>query len=135
MTSYVFEIFVEEDVLTSFAALSGDWNPLHTDPTYAAATPYSLVSRMAGMHLPGKECLLHSMRLKFVAPMVPPLTLRVEGRVERQTEQGGDVSVEISNAADGRRHVEAQYSFGYHSNGSKPTSADAVRPRSEAVSF
>lgn len=145
MTSHVFEVSVEEDALTSFAALSGDWNPLHTDPTYAAATPYrhrvlhgaytaGLVSRMAGMHLPGKECLLHSMRLKFIAPMVPPLTLRVEGRVERQTEQGGYVSVEISNAADGRRHVEAQYSFGYHSNGSKPIPADAVRPRSEAHS-
>lgn len=145
MTVHVFEVSVGEDALISFAEQSGDWNPLHTDPAYAAATPYKhrvlhgafaagLVSRMAGMHLPGKECLLHDMRLKFVAPMIPPLTLRVEGRGERQTQQGGNVTVQISDAVDGRRYVEAQYSFGFHSAAPDLASETPADRRKEADS-
>ncbi|GEM_PF-1526704 len=125
MKRYSFNVSVDEGMLNAFADISGDWNPLHTDAAYAANTPYKrrvlhgaftagLVSRMAGMHLPGTECLLHDLRLKFVSPMVPPVNLHVEGNVVRQTDQGGEVDVLISNLADGRRHVEAHYSFGYH---------------------
>lgn len=125
MTSHWFEVDVNEANLRAFAELSGDHNPLHTDAAYAAGTPYrrqvlhgayaaGLVSRMAGMHLPGKDCLLHSLRLKFIAPMIPPLRLRVEGRIERNTDDGGDVAVQITDARGGRRYVEASYAFGFH---------------------
>lgn len=125
MTSHSFQVEVDEADLRAFAELSGDHNPLHTDAAYAAGTPYrrrvlhgayaaGLVSRMAGMHLPGKDCLLHSLRLKFIAPMIPPLRLRVEGRIEHSTDDGGDVTVQITDAQDGRRYVEASYAFGLH---------------------
>jgi len=140
MKEYAFEVSVDEDALDAFADLSGDHNPLHTNAAYAAGTPYrrrvlhgayaaGLVSRMAGMHLPGEACLLHDMRLKFVSPMVPPLTLRVEGRVDRQSGDGGQVSVVITGAADGRRYVEARYAFGYHGAGrAAPASGSETRP-------
>lgn len=120
-----FDVEVTEETLAAFAALSGDYNPLHTDIDYAAGTAYrrrvlhgafaaGLLSRMAGMHLPGEQCLLHGMRLKFVAPMIPPLTLRVDGRVERATDAAGEVSVTVTDAETGRRYVEGSYGFGYH---------------------
>lgn len=85
-----FKVMVGQGSAKAFAELSGDWNPLHTDADYAATTTYGqpilhgafsagLVSRMAGMHLPGESCLLHGMRLRFVAPVVPPAKLVVRG--------------------------------------------------------
>ena len=91
MSSASFRVDVTPADASAFAALSGDWNPLHTSPEHAARTAYrrpvlhgafsaGIVSRMAGMHLPGADCLLHSMRLRFVAPIVPPASLVVSGR-------------------------------------------------------
>ena len=77
-----FSVDVAAEAARLFAELSGDWNPLHTDADYAATTHYGqpilhgafsagLVSRLAGMELPGRECLLLNMRLRFVAPIFP----------------------------------------------------------------
>ena len=120
-----FDVDVDTATPEAFARLSGDWNPLHTNPEYASHTVYGrpilhgayaagLVSRMAGMHLPGTDCLLHGMRLRFIAPVVPPQSLRVEGEVLRQTDEGGSVSVVITDRASGRRLVEAAYDYGLH---------------------
>lgn len=120
-----FEVDVTEEDVRRFAELSGDWNPLHTDVIYAAGTTYrrpvlhgafsaALMSRMAGMHLPGGNCLLHGMRLKFVSPILPPARLVVRGRMLRESAETGQVEVVISNADTGTRYVEGGYEFGYH---------------------
>lgn len=141
-----FDVKVTEEALAAFAALSGDYNPLHTDASFAASTVYrrrvlhgafaaGLLSRMAGMHLPGERCLLHGMRLKFIAPMIPPLTLRVDGCVERETDTVGDVTVTVTDAETGRRYVEGSYSFGYHEALAEPsgeTSASCTEPGERA---
>jgi hypothetical protein len=125
VTSYTFTIDVDEDALASFAEVSGDFNPLHVDAAFAAGTPYrhrvlhgafcaGLVSRMAGMHLPGKGCLLHGIQLRFIAPIIPPVTLRVDGEEVRHAESGGEVSVTVSDAASGKRYTEGRYEYGYH---------------------
>lgn len=124
-TSAQFDVDIPETAPQEFAKLSGDWNPLHTDAEYARGSVYGrpvlhgafaagLVSRMAGMHLPGTECLLHSMKLRFIAPIVPPAALRVIGEVSHQTGEGGAVSIVISDRDSGRRLVEAGYEFGFH---------------------
>src|SRR5439155_363366 len=70
VTEASFEVVIGQEHVRTFAELSGDWNPLHTDAAYAATTQYGrpilhgafsagLVSRMAGMHIPGTDCLLH----------------------------------------------------------------------------
>lgn len=127
MTSAEFLVEVSEAEATRFAELSGDWNPLHTDPEYASRTSYrrpilhgaysaGLVSRMAGMHIPGQECLLHSIKLKFISPIVLPATLRVYGTLVRGSGTEGIVEVQISDISTGARYVEGSYEFGHHSH-------------------
>lgn len=122
-----FTVEVDAETHRQFASLSGDWNPLHTDPAYASGTAYGrpvlhgafsagLVSRMAGMELPGRECLLHNMRLRFVAPILPPATLMVTGTVIADDGTNGRVEVTITDTVTGRRYVEASYDFGRHTH-------------------
>jgi acyl dehydratase/NAD(P)-dependent dehydrogenase (short-subunit alcohol dehydrogenase family) len=128
VTEASFEVSVGPEHLRTFAELSGDWNPLHTDRVHAAGTPYggpvlhgafsaALVSRMAGMHIPGADCLLHGMRLRFLHPIMPPVRLEVHGRLVSARSDTGRVSLTVSDADSGRRYVEASYEFGRHSSG------------------
>ncbi|MBF0141576.1 MAG: SDR family oxidoreductase [Magnetococcales bacterium] len=125
MITASFAAEVTEKSAEQFAKLSGDWNPLHTDSAYAASTDHGkivlhgafsagLVSRLAGMELPGRECLLHSMRLRFVAPLFPPATLLVHGRLVSGTREMGKVDVTVSDATSGNLYVEASYEFSRH---------------------
>jgi 3-hydroxybutyryl-CoA dehydratase len=120
-----FRVDVTPDDAIAFAKLSGDWNPLHTNPEHAAQTAYrrpvlhgafsaGLVSRMAGMFLPGTDCLLHGMRLRFVRPIIPPASLHVEGRTVSDSGQLGHVDVTITDTESGARYVEAGYDFSHH---------------------
>lgn len=120
-----FEVEVREDSARRFAELSGDWNPLHTDAAYAARTHLrtpvlhgayaaGLVSRMAGMYLPGTACLLHGLRLRFVAPIFPPSRLKVRGQVKHDSAQGGEVAISIFDAKSGLLHTDGGYQFGFH---------------------
>jgi acyl dehydratase/NAD(P)-dependent dehydrogenase (short-subunit alcohol dehydrogenase family) len=124
-----FDVDVTVESARQFAQLSGDWNPLHTDSDYACWTPYGhivlhgafsagLISRLAGMHLPGKECLLHGMRLRFVAPIIPPASLRVTGRRAGESGEVGRVDATVSDVRTGVRYVEASYEFGRHEQAS-----------------
>src|SRR5712692_10007076 len=72
--------FIAEDV-ERFAAVSGDWSPLHVDPGYAAATEFggcvvhgillaSLFSQLVGMHIPGKHALYLGQDLSFRKPVL-----------------------------------------------------------------
>lgn len=125
MTENEFEVAVSEEDARRFAELSGDWNPLHTDRAYAAETHYrrpilhgafsaGLLSRMAGMFIPGRDCLLHGLKLKFVAPILPPARLRVHAALVREERGEGLVEVTISDAETGARYVDGSYEFGRH---------------------
>jgi len=125
VSSASFEVAVTPEDAIAFATLSGDWNPLHTNADHAARTAYrrpvlhgafsaGLISRMAGMYLPGADCLLHSMRLRFVAPIIPPATLVVSGKQLSESGSLGRVDVTITDAATGTRYVDGVYEFSHH---------------------
>jgi NAD(P)-dependent dehydrogenase (short-subunit alcohol dehydrogenase family) len=144
MSSARFVVDIPADASIAFANVSGDWNPLHTDPSYAATTPYGrpvlhgafsagLLSRMAGMHLPGRACLLHGLRLRFVAPVLAPVSVVVEGRQVSGSASGGRVSVTISNRETGTRYVEGEYDFGLHTSSLDEPAIETLAPAIEDV--
>ena len=138
MTEVTFEVSVRPEDAVAFATLSGDWNPLHTDEHYAAGTQFGrtllhgafsagIVSRLAGMHIPGKDCLLHGMQLKFLQPIFPPARLSVKGTVVHERGDTGRVAVDISDADTGRRYVEGWYQYGRYQTG-RLTQAEIPKP-------
>jgi 3-hydroxybutyryl-CoA dehydratase len=142
VSSASFRVEVSEADAEAFARLSGDWNPLHTDADHAARTPYGrrvlhgafsagLISRLAGMHLPGADCLLHGMRLRFLAPILVPATLQVTGRVTSESPAQGRVEATVADAASGVAYVDASYEFGRYQ---VVASAEGRRARASASS-
>lgn len=88
---------------------------------------------MAGMHIPGRDCLLHSIKLKFIAPILPPARLRVRGTLLREARGEGTVEVQVSDAESGGRYVQGAYEFGRHDSSSAPFATErAPAPEGEA---
>lgn len=71
---------VEEADVAAFVAAVGDYNPVHSDPRYAATTPFEepiapgiftagLISAVIGTQLPGPGAIYLSQSLKFMKPV------------------------------------------------------------------
>jgi len=82
---------VEADDIAAFVEAVGDYNPIHSDPVYAASTPFrepiapgiftaGLISAVIGTKLPGPGSIYLSQSLKFAKPVKPgdTITARVE---------------------------------------------------------
>ena len=113
-----FQTTITSQMLDTFGALSGDMNPLHTDESFARSRGFegavvhgllvsALYSRLVGMHLPGRDCILHEIRVVFASPAYAGDELTVAGAVShmnhayRQLEIKGRIkrgSVLISRA-------------------------------------
>ncbi len=87
-----FDTRITDDMVSSFAQLSGDFNPLHMDDTYAAQTEFkhriphgflgaSFFSRLVGMHLPGQYSLYLAQHIFFRKPLGIGMTLLIKGTV------------------------------------------------------
>ena len=109
-----FEVDIADTDLDCFGDLSGDLNPLHVNDQFARSRGFErrvvqgaflagLVSRLVGMHLPGLNCLIHDMRLKFHLPAYPGERLVVRGIVDQRSEAAGAIvmRIEISVPARG----------------------------------
>jgi len=79
-----------------FAALTGDFNPLHMDPAFASKTQFrkpvahgmlsaSFISTMIGMLLPGSGSLWTAQTLEFLNPAYAGDTLKVTARVKQKS--------------------------------------------------
>lgn len=71
---------VEDGDIAAFVDAVGDYNPVHSDPAYAATTPFKapiapgiftagLISAVIGTQLPGPGAIYLSQSLKFVKPV------------------------------------------------------------------
>ncbi len=87
-----FEAPLTVEMMTAFAVISGDFNPLHSDEEFARQNGFpgrvafgmltsSLYSRLVGMYLPGKRALLQGMDLEFKVPAYIGDVLSVYGEV------------------------------------------------------
>jgi acyl dehydratase/NAD(P)-dependent dehydrogenase (short-subunit alcohol dehydrogenase family) len=143
VTEARFTVEVDAEAPIAFARLSGDWNPLHTRAAYAARTPFGrpvlhgaylsgLLSRMAGMFLPGEKCLLHGISLRFSAPVQPPVRLTVAGKLIDGTMNQGRVGVRIIDAVSGTTYAEGHYDFGLHTSWDTTERAITIATATEA---
>jgi acyl dehydratase len=83
---------VEDDDIAAFVDAVGDYNPVHSDPAYAATTPFKqpiapgiftagLVSAVIGTQLPGPGAIYLSQSLKFVKPVKSGDTITARAEV------------------------------------------------------
>ena len=108
-----FERTIVESDVRAFAALTGDENPLHVDPGYAATTKFGkplvhgmllggLCSALVGMHLPGKRCLYLSQSLTFKKPVFIGDTVRVQGTVSAKSEATRVLTLALTITSNGQ---------------------------------
>ncbi len=120
--SSYFDHKISEEDQVGFSKISGDYNPLHLDSTYAKEVNMTdrvvygmylgaLVSRLIGMHLPGKRSLIINTQLSFHKPAYIGDNLRVTGRIVHKSMATRIVEVAITVAknteilSDGRVNV------------------------------
>lgn len=95
--NHSFELIINEELVSDFAKISGDFNPLHMDEQYAKDAKFekrvchgmllaSFFSRLIGMYLPGKNALYFSQNLNFVKPCFIGDKIIVNGEVIDKSE-------------------------------------------------
>ena len=105
-----FSVEITEEMMEKFRYISGDDNPLHIDKNFAKMGGYqgkvvygmltaALYSRLAGMYLPGKYCLLQRVDSHFHKPVYIGDRLMVSGFIKKKIEIGHTLAVaaEIMN--------------------------------------
>jgi 3-hydroxybutyryl-CoA dehydratase len=96
--------FTENEVLT-FASISGDHNPIHMDPQFAAESHFKqqivhgmltagLISAILGMQLPGPGCIYLKQELNFRAPVYFDDTLTAKVTVTKLREDKPIITLE-----------------------------------------
>jgi acyl dehydratase len=124
---------VEQDDIAAFVDAVGDYNPVHSDPAYAAATPFKapiapgiftagLISAVIGTELPGPGAIYLSQSLKFVKPVKAGdvITARaeiVEMLAERNRVRLQTVCVNQRGERCSRRGVDHAVARGGHEGG------------------
>lgn len=103
---FTFEI--TEEKMQQFCNISGDNNPLHTDLNYAKTKGYnevvvygllttSALSTLAGVYLPGKYSLIHSVEISYAKPVfVSSSPLKVRGEVIEKDDRFSRITVKVS---------------------------------------
>lgn len=123
--SVSFSVTISEQMMDSFLNLSGDENPLHCDLDFAITQGYkdrvvygllttSFISKLVGVLLPGKYCLLQGIELKYTNPVYIGDILVVKGRVDELHEsvQRMTLKVEIINQ-DEKKVVKGKVEIGF----------------------
>lgn len=96
-TKESFQVTVTGEMLEQFGLITGDFNPLHTDESFARQKGYegkvvygmltaSFLSALAGMYLPGERSLIHRVEVEFPKPVYVGDILTVTGRITDMNE-------------------------------------------------
>jgi 3-hydroxybutyryl-CoA dehydratase len=110
---------VSDADMKTFRRISGDDNPVHDDPAFAAkcsfpkpivygALTVAQVSRLLGTKLPGHGCVWQSLTMKFLDPLFVGETACVIGTVLHVNTDLKVVVVGLSVRAGNRRIAEGQ---------------------------
>lgn len=83
---------ITNEMMDEFCEISGDVNPLHKNEAFAKDKGYpgrvvygmltsSMYSCLAGVYIPGENCLLQSVHADFLAPVFIGDTLTCSGKI------------------------------------------------------
>ena len=111
-----FEVKITQEMLDKFCEISGDINPLHRDEEFAKSKGFpgrvaygmlvaSLYSCLAGVHLPGKNCILHSVQSDFIRPVFIGDTLVVRGGITEKNESVRQIVIKATICNQANRKV------------------------------
>lgn len=100
------DFIVSARELDQFAALSGDYNPLHVDAEFArrkgfegavvhGALLVAKISQLIGMHLPGRDSVWTGLTLQFRKPLYVGRQARVDAIVEQLSPATGMVLLKL----------------------------------------
>ena len=106
-----FQYEIDEQKMNDFSKMTGDENLLHTELEYAQSKGYQekvvyglltagACSTLAGMHMPGKDSVIHTIELSFLNPVyLSACPLKVVGKVVGKDERFHtiDLKVEMFN--------------------------------------
>ena len=109
------EVRLTAEAIDAFAGLTGDRNPLHVSGEFARSRGFpdrlahgllsaAFFSTIAGMLLPGRDCLLQSVRFDFRKPVPAGTALTLEATVVQKSDSTRSLVLEIS-ARDGSGEV------------------------------
>jgi acyl dehydratase len=99
--------------MQAFAELSGDFNPLHTDDSFARGKKFdgavvygalliAKVSQLIGMRLPGRDSVWASIAMDFRKPLFVDQPAQVEGTVAEVSTSTGMVVLTLVVRANGK---------------------------------
>jgi 3-hydroxybutyryl-CoA dehydratase len=104
---YCSTLVITEELLTKFAELSGDYNPLHVDGKFAMARGFTdrvaygnilglLLSRLVGMHLWSPNVMIISQRINFNKPVYPRDTIELKAKITQKSAAVNIVELTLS---------------------------------------
>ena len=101
-----FKVVVNEQMMNDFLNISGDNNPLHIDGEFAKKQGYndrvvygllttSFISKLVGVLLPGKYCLLQGIEVKYLKPVYINDELIISGTIDELHESVKRATVKV----------------------------------------
>lgn len=110
---------IDSQQMRQFAELSGDFNPLHTDDTFARSKGFegrvvygallaAKVSELIGMRLPGRNSVWVSLSLDFLKPLYVNQPAELEAVVTRTSPGTGLVELGLTLRRDGDRLLKGR---------------------------
>ena len=120
-----FEVTVTAEMMNSFLNISGDTNPLHNDEQFAKDQGYdnkvvygllttSFISKLVGVLLPGKYCLLQGVEVKYLRPVYVGDILSVTGTVDELHESVKRTGIKaVITNQDNKKVVKGKADVGF----------------------
>ncbi len=113
------ELCIEDADMRAFAALSGDFNPLHTEDDFARAKGFqgrvvygalliAKISELIGMRLPGRNSVWASLSLEFLKPLYVGETAELTAEVTSRSESTGLVELTLALRRAGKRLLKGR---------------------------
>ena len=104
--SHSFDVKITEEMMAMFQKITGDSNPLHTDNHYARSRGFpdrvvyglltaSFLSTFAGIYIPGKKSLIHSLNVNLHKPVFIGDTLSINGEVQDKDERFSCIKLKL----------------------------------------